>query len=366
MAFSKDEGRPGLILRSRRPENLESPLGAIDSLFTPNDLFYLRNHHDYPLINLEAWQLTVGGHLEHSMCLSYQQLLTLPQVSIAATLECSGNKRTFFQPKVPGDQWETGALGNAKWTGIPLCHLLSMAKLRAGVRDIVFSGADSGPRADMPGTYHFIRSMPVQDVFEVNPVLAIYMNDQTIPYKHGFPLRLVVPGWYGMASVKWITSITAITSEFSGPFQKIDYVYLPQENSYEKAFPVRKIKVNSVITHPADQAIIYPGRNVIKGIAWAGSASIVKIEVSIDNGITWAAVSSFSKQISQFSWVFWQYFWDVTHPGKYAIKVKAQDNLGNVQPAKAVWNAKGYGNNSIHTIRVHVPKQISRELGGHR
>jgi sulfite oxidase len=360
MKFSieQNEGKPGLVPRTDTPENLESPLGAVDTWLVPNNLFYLRNHHAYPAINFENWRLSVGGQIEYSFSLSYQQLLNMPQITIVNNLECAGNKRAFFTPPASGAQWEIGGMGNASWTGVPLSYVLTQAKLLPGVHEILFTGVDSGPRPDTPGNYHFARSMPLKDISMVDPLLALYMNEQILPFKHGFPVRLIVPGWYGMASVKWLSSITALTSEFTGPYQKIDYLYLSKEHDYSRSRPVTTIKVNSVITSPQDQAIIYPGITVIKGIAWAGNTSITQIEVSTDGGVTWAAVSSTSKNPSRFAWVLWEYHWKVYAPGKYTIQVKATDNLGNVQPAKAPWNAKGYGNNCIHAINIHLPKPV--------
>jgi DMSO/TMAO reductase YedYZ molybdopterin-dependent catalytic subunit len=181
------------------------------------------------------------------------------------------------------------------------------------------------------------------------------MNDQPLPQKHGFPVRLLVPGWYGMASVKWLDHITALKTPFKGPFQTIDYVYLPKENDYQNATPVTEIKINSMITFPSPGLMMPKGSHTIRGMAWTGKNTISQVEVSTDWGATWSKAKLTSPEHDEFNWTLWEYEWSIKIPGKYTIMARAIDSQGNIQPMKAEWNAKGYANNSIHQVNVEVP-----------
>jgi sulfite oxidase len=352
----RDGIRPGLTPVSAPLENLESPIQVMDSWVTPSELFYVRNHLPYPEISLSSWKLTVDGQVRQSFELAYDDLRRLPQVSRHVTLECAGNRRSGLPVPAPGPQWNLGAVGNAKWTGVPLSTVLDRAGLSPQATELVFTGADSGSRADMNGQFTYIRSLPNDEKLLAECILALAMNDEPLPPKHGFPLRLIVPGWYGMAQVKWLTGITAADLPFKGPWQAFDYVYVTDEDDYSGAVPVREMKVNSVITWPFTEQLVKQGTHAVKGVAWSGSGSVASIQVSVDGGIVWQDARIANPEHTAATWTFWQFPWTAEKCGRYVIMVRAEDTAGNRQPPQSVWNAKGYGNNGVHAIRVTVPK----------
>ena len=345
---------PGLIPHRIQPENLESPINIINSWITPNDLFYIRNHLSYPSFSLDSWVLTFKDKSKNKR-FGYAELLNMPQISKTVTIECSGNKRGLMEPPVSGDQWNLGAIGNAKFTGVPLSYLLDQVGLDSNIEELVFKGLDSGTRPDLPGTFNFERSLPNDKTLLSECLLALSMNDEPLPFKHGFPLRLIVPGWYGMAHVKWLSEISAIDSQFKGPFQVVDYVYLQNEDDYSNAIPVAEIKVNSIISWPSKGEQLKPDAYTIKGLAWAGKATILYVQISTDNGFTWNNARLTSPEHGPYTWTFWEYSWEAITPGHYFIIARAVDSNGNKQPRVAAWNAKGYGNNSTHRIQVTIP-----------
>ena len=345
----------GLIPRSISPENLEAPIMALNTWITPNHLFYVRNHLNSPVLSPNTWELSIDGEVDNPLIYTYDDLNKMPQKSLFVTLECSGNKRSLYSPPTPGEQWEFGAIGNAKWTGVPLADLLNEASLKETAVEILFRGSDIGQRPDLPGQFQFERSLPIDKALAAETLIVLQMNDQPLPQKHGFPLRLLVPGWYGMASVKWLEQITALKTPFKGPFQAIDYVYLPQENDYPNATPVTEIKINSMITQPSPGLQIPKGFYTIRGMAWAGKNMIIQVDVSTDGGATWSKAKLTSPEHEKFNWTLWEYVWSIKLPGKHTILSRAVDSQGNIQPMKAAWNAKGYANNSIHQVNVEVP-----------
>ena len=239
----------------------------------------------------------------------------MPQVSKFVTIECSGNKRSLLEPPVPGEQWQIGAVGNAKWTGVSLSYLLDQLQIKGNAVELVFTGSDAGIRPDMDTPVNFIRSLPLDKALLSECILALAMNDEPIPHKHGFPLRLIVPGWYGMAHVKWVNKITATSTPFKGPFQAIDYVYITNEGDYHDALPVTEMKVNSIITWPSKGELLHLGTHTVRGLAWAGKGTVAMVEVSIDNGMTWTIAKLTSPEHVPFTWTFWEYSWQLPHQG---------------------------------------------------
>ncbi|MDR3592573.1 MAG: sulfite oxidase [Negativicutes bacterium] len=355
-APARDGIRPGLTPVSAPLENLESPIQVMNSWVTPNELFYVRNHLPYPEITLNSWKLSVDGLVGESFTLGYEDLRVLPQVSRYVTFECAGNRRGGLPVPAPGPQWNNGAVGNAKWTGVPLLAVLDRAGILPAAAEIVFTGADTGSRADVSGQFSYIRSLPNDRGLLKECLLALAMNDEPLPLQHGFPLRLIVPGWYGMAHVKWLTGITATDVPFRGPWQAFDYVYVTDEDDYASAIPVTEMKVNSIITWPFTGQLVKQGSHTVTGVAWSGSGSIAGIQVSVDGGVTWQDARLTSQEHTAATWTFWRYPWAVEKPGRYTVMARAEDSGGNRQPLQSRWNAKGYGNNGIHTIQLTVPK----------
>jgi DMSO/TMAO reductase YedYZ molybdopterin-dependent catalytic subunit len=277
----------------------------------------------------------------------------MPSKTIKVVLECSGDKRELFEPKVYGEQWGSGAISQGIWKGISLRTLLQYTGLIDPAKEIVFEGYDNGQRPDSNQIFNFSRSLPIEKALEPDTIIAYEYNHKPIPFKHGFPLRLIVPGWYAMASVKWLKKITVIDNEFNGPFQTVDYIYYPNNDSDRGKFPVTTINVNSTIQYPLNMQLLHPGTYKINGIAWTGKGMLTKVEISLDDGQTWDTCQ-LSSTSEKYTWCSWSYNWEAPKKGEYIIKSKATDSYGNVQPVNPLWNRKGYGYNAIDRIKVKV------------
>jgi DMSO/TMAO reductase YedYZ molybdopterin-dependent catalytic subunit len=308
-------------------------------------------------VDHDNWQLSIDGLVSKPIKIGYEDLLKLPYKTLPVTLECAGNKRALFKQKAQGDQWELGAISHAEWTGVALKDVLLLAEVHPNAVEVAFYGLDKGERKDLPGEVPFARSLPLEKAMHPDTLLVYQMNGQPLPDKHGAPIRLIVPGWYAVASVKWLHRIEVLDMAFNGPFQNIDYVMSSKPNQYHNAKPVTEIQVNSTIVNPTDQQEIEVGTYQVHGIAWAGSNSVTDIQVCAD-GKNWSPIS-FDDPDIPYSWRRWSYYWDVEKPGIYTLMVKATDEQKNVQPVQAPWNVKGYLNNSIHTITVHVIQKVN-------
>ncbi|SEB88284.1 sulfite oxidase [Paenibacillus sp. GP183] len=344
-------------------ENLEFPMVADSQTITPNELFYVRNHFEYPQIDINTWNLTIEGFVDRPIKFTYADLKGMNKVTLAATLECADNKRSLFEKKAQGNQFGLGAISHAVWGGVRLKDVLYQAGVSPDTTEIIFEGLDSGQRNDMDGCVFFERSLPIDKAFHPDTLLAYEMNGEQLADKHGFPIRLIVPGWYAVASVKWLHRIRAVDEPFMGPFQSVDYVILKKTNDYKHAEPLPPVLINSSVASPTEEQEIPLGKNIINGYAWAGSQSVTKVEISTDGGKHWSDANFVDPDV-QYSWRRWSFEWDVQKPGEYTIMSKATNGTGEVQPLKAIWNAKGYLNNSIHTVRVHIidPKLVNNVL----
>ena len=280
--------KPQLITRSLHPENKETPIHFLKENVTPRSLTYRRNHFPYPVRESQSYHLTLFGLTTATF--TYNQIVSMPARTITALLECSGNKRAHFQPKVFGEQWTDGAISQGIWKGVPLPYLLSITGINPGAKEIVFQGEDWGPKKGKH--IHFERSLPLAKALDPNVMVAWEHNGKPISPKHGFPYRLMVPGWYGMASVKWLKSIRVIEQPFAGPFQTDNYVYYPHKDRDDESFPVTVNRVNSIIQKPLDRQILPRGQHGITGLAWTGEGWITSVEISIDNGATWKPAPS--------------------------------------------------------------------------
>ncbi|MFC3884925.1 sulfite oxidase [Bacillus songklensis] len=345
---------PFLHTRKLKPENQETPISFVGGDKTPAHLFYLRNHFDYPHLTVSAYFLPVNGLVKTPRIFSIQEIMSLPAKRLKMTLECSGDKRSLFKPKVFGEQWEKGAISQGYWKGVSLKTVLQYTGLSDQAVEVVVEGYDFGERKDLIQVVPYKRSLPLRKALHGDTLIAYEYNDQPIPFKHGFPFRLIVPGWYGMASVKWIKQITVVGKPFQGPFQTIDYVYFPNPKSDVGKFPVTTMNVNSTIQQPLNMDILQTGTHFIYGIAWTGEGKIKRVEVSFDNGLTWEGANIEQKPKHPYSWVWWTYEWNVYEKGEYTILSRAADSAGRTQPLQAVWNRKGYGYNAADKICVKV------------
>jgi sulfite oxidase len=348
-------GKERLIVRSLRPEDLETPVALLNSWITPNDLFYVRSHLYAPHLKPDAWTLKVDGEVERPLTLRLDELKQLPRTTVTVTLECAGNGRAFFDPPVAGIQWEKGAVGTARWTGARLGDVLKQAGVKAAAKYVAFDGADR-PIGKMPD---FIRNVPLDKALHPDTVLAYEMNGEPLPVLHGFPLRAVVPGWEGAYAVKWLTHIQVIDREHESFWVKTAYRYptkrvAPGASVEAKDMaPLTGLVVKSFINSPLDGAAVKAGALRVTGFAWAGEDDIAQVEISTDNGSSWQP-ARLGKDQARYAWRQFEHEWRVTEPGSYLIMSRATDSRGRVQPVAAQWNPSGYLWNVIDRVRIHV------------
>jgi DMSO/TMAO reductase YedYZ molybdopterin-dependent catalytic subunit len=313
------------------PENSETPLQSVHGWVTPNRLFFVRNHFDMPVLDRDSWRLRIEGLEREPLELSYQELTALPERSIFATVECAGNGRSFLLERQPGVQWGAGAIGHAEWTGVPLHAVLERAGLKPGVREIAFEGADVGTEPDHPAPMHFARSLPLEKALHPNTLLVYRMNGEVLTPSHGFPVRLFVPGWYGVASVKWLTRIAALDRPFDGYYQTVKYtVQRRTEHGLQREL-VGAMQVKSEIIRPAQGATLGLGMNRLFGVAWAGEESVRGVQVSTDGGRTWSPARLIGPDVPH-AWTLWEYLWETATAGSYTLLSRAISASGVEQP----------------------------------
>ena len=349
------QGKDGLLVRSLRFVDLESPVGYLGTWLTPIPRFFVRNHmHEPRQLSAADWRLSIGGEVEKTLTLTLADLSKLELHSVVNTLECAGNGRGFQRPQVPGVQWGKGAVGTAKFSGPRLRDVLQRAGVKSSGKHVAFRGLDEVPGKVPP----FIRSLPIEKALDADTLVATHMNGAPLTKHHGFPARALTPGWIGAASCKWLTEIKVLDSEFAGNFMNPGY-RLPNQPikpgetvKPEDTHPVTSLVVKSVISGPLDGATLKPGRVAIHGAAWAGEAGIAKVEISIDGGATWA-LANFGEERARYAWRLWHHEW-VAKPGDFSIRSRATDSQGRAQPATGVWNPSGYLYNAIDEVKVHV------------
>lgn len=351
-------GKPGgLIPREKDPENLESPFNSLDSFLTPNDRFYVRNHFAAPSLKAADWRLEVSGAVERPFQLTYAQLLEWPTRSLVATLECAGNGRSFLQPRAKGVQWELGAVSNAEWTGIPLGALLEKAGVRSGAVEVILEGADKGEVKNEPkpvGAIHFARSLPLAKALRPDVLLAHKMNGAALPAAHGFPLRAVVGGWYGMASIKWLTRIIVTDRPFGGYFQTTDYSIWEKRDGLPVLTPISEVQVKASIARPAaGEKVPANGKYRVHGAAWAGETEVARVEISTDGGKTWSEVRLLGKPVP-LAWRLWEYEWKTPAAGKATLMVRATDKRGRTQPLERDPDRRNYVISHVLPVPVEV------------
>jgi DMSO/TMAO reductase YedYZ molybdopterin-dependent catalytic subunit len=326
----------GLIIRQKDPNNLEMPFDQLDDFITPSEHFYIRSHFPASELDIDSYRLRIRGAVHRELSLSYAEIRSMPSRSCIATLECAGNGRVFLVPPAPGAQWELGAVGNAEWTGVPLSALLDRAGLADEVCELVLEGADRGvPKEEPkpPGAISYARSIPRQRALELDVLLAYAMNGQDLTVDHGYPVRAVVPGHYGMASVKWLTSVAATTQPFHGYWQTSDYGYWDDSSGTPVRRPLAEMKLKAQIARPRVYESLEPGRPyTIFGAAWAGSTDVTEIWVSLDGGSSWVQ-GHFLDPINRNAWRRWKYDWITpTQPGRYTLLARAKGADQNFQP----------------------------------
>ena len=342
----------GLVVHRAHPLNCETSIPSlVGGVVIPNARFYVRNHFEIPLLDADSFRLRVGGLVERPLGLSVHDLHNLPSRTLAVTLECAGNGRTLFEPAIDGEKWELGAVSTAEWTGVPLTEVLDRAGAHPNARNVVFRGADGGSVAGRPAPIRFERSLQLDQIHDADPLLAYAMNGEPLPVQHGYPVRLIVPGWYAVASVKWLTEIDLIDQPFAGHFQADKYWYEWERDSRIVREPVTLQRVRALITEPAPAQEIPRGELAVRGVAWSGAAPIARVEVAVGEG--WQDAHLVGER-SRHNWQWWELITRVQEPAVVSLRARATDLAGRSQPERAEWNRLGYGNNAIHQVSVRV------------
>jgi DMSO/TMAO reductase YedYZ molybdopterin-dependent catalytic subunit len=347
----------GKILRGENPLNLEMPFEKLESFITPTKSFYVRTHFPIPAIDKDAWWLHVEGEVEEPFVINYEELLKLESKTISVTLECAGNNRNFLEPKVKGVQWGLGAVGTAEWTGVPLSILFDRAGVKPEAIEVILEGADGGELEDPKspaGELKFARSIPLAKA-RSEVLLAYKMNGGDLPPQHGFPLRAIVPGWYAMASIKWLQRIIVTNQPFAGYYQTMDYAFWKRRGDVAELAPLTEMQIKAQIAKPVQGEIVAADSKVrVRGAAWTSNGEIIKVELSTDGGATWNETRLVGESNPN-AWRFWEFDWRTpSKPGQASLIARATDSRGRTQPAQRDRDRGTYMINHLLPIAVEV------------
>ena len=331
-----------LIYLSRDPLNAETPLERQVGVITPASRHYVRDHFAIPT---GPDRVAIDGAVRTPMQLDLEQIRSLPPRSLVVTLECAGNGRAFLDPPVGGEQWRTGAVGTAEWTGASLRAVLQMAEPLSSAVEVLCVGADTGTPADVGKRIAYERSLPIADALRDDVLLAYAMNGNDLPPEHGAPLRLVVPGWYGMASVKWLARLRLLEQSFEGFFQTDRYVVGDR--------PLREIAARALIAWPRDGERLAKRPFVTRGYAWSGRGDLARVEVSADGGGSWQD-ATLSEGTGRYAWRQWHAAISATASGQLVLIARAVTSAGTTQPLDEVRNERGYENNAARPVRIEI------------
>jgi len=348
---------PGITVEELRlaARNHAMPLEALRWAITPPGLHYLLIHYDVPLVDPAEWRLEIGGAVERPLRLGLDELRSRPAVELAATMECAGNGRALLEPRPLSQPWLMEAVGTARWRGVPLAALLEEAAPTAAAVDVLFAGLDRGVEAEIEQRYE--RSLPLAEALEADAVVAYEMNGAPIPPQHGFPVRLVVPGWYGMTNVKWLAEIALLTEPYAG--YQVATAYRFRRSEDEEGRAVTRMRPRSLMVPPGvpdfytRARIVEAGAVRLEGRAWSGCAPIGQVEVSVDGGTHWTNAELTHELEGPWAWCGWTFGWDAS-PGEHVLCCRATDETGDVQPLEPEWNLGGYENNAVQRIPVLV------------
>ena len=343
-------------MRSEEPLNLEMPFETLGGFITPTKLFYVRTHFPIPKIDKNKWRLRIEGEVGKSFEINFDELIKLESRKIPATLECAGNNRSFLEPKVKGVQWSLGGVGNAEWTGVPLSILLDRAGVKSTAREIILEGADRGKPEDPkspPGEMNFARSIPMKKASDV--LLAYKMNDVDLPAENGFPVRAIVPGWYAVASVKWLQRIIVTDKILNGYYQTLDYSFWKRRGDNAELVPLSEMQIKAEIARPSEGETIPANSNArVRGTAWTGDGEIKKVEISSDDGATWNEAKLLGESKPN-SWRLWEFNWKTpARAGKATLVARATDSNGRTQPIERDPDRGTYMINHLLPIEVEV------------
>jgi DMSO/TMAO reductase YedYZ molybdopterin-dependent catalytic subunit len=315
---------------------------SLDTFLTPNDKFYIRNHFATPRLSQKGWKLAVTGRVSSALNISYAELSRYPTRNLTVTIECAGNGVGY------------GGVSTATWTGVSLADVLKKAGLASGVKQVRLIGADQGTESTTSPSRAFARSITLKKALHPDTLLAFQMNGVALPPEHGYPVRAIVPGWYGMDSIKWLYRIEALDDEDMSFYMSERYVAIRLETIGSSRMAITHMQVKSQIARPRDGEVLSPGHHTIHGAAWAGENQVARVEVSTDAGKSWEA-ATLGKNTELYSWVLWSYEWQVQMTGDYTVVVRATDNQGNIQPAaRDPRRFDGYELNWYHSVRCEV------------
>lgn len=342
---------PRLRLLTESPLNAETPLPALRTEVTPVELAFVRNHFSVPEGDPSKWMLEVCGAVQNPVSISLRDIQAFTAKTLLVILECAGNARTSVSPVPKGVPWGHGAVSVVRLTGTPVRSLLEKAGLSKEAVEVGFVGADRG-EVEPGRVEHFARSLPLDVAMSSDALLAWEMDGQPLPVNHGFPLRLIVPGLYAMASVKWLKEIRVLTTPYTGFFQGQNYVYL-DENGTKQGEPVGRMRVRSLIVEPSDGATLRKGEIEVSGMAWSGHGSVVEVAVGTNGSKQWLT-ADLDPAASPYGVQRWRVIWKPQTEGAHMLACRATDSRGNIQPTTQRWNRLGYGNNGPHAIGVNI------------
>jgi DMSO/TMAO reductase YedYZ molybdopterin-dependent catalytic subunit len=333
------------------------PFSSLDGFITPNESFYVRCHFPIPKISTNDWCLKIEGEVEAPFELNYEELRAMSSRTIAATLECAGNNRLFLEPKAKGVQWGLGAVGNASWTGVPLAAVLERARAKAGAIEAILDGADEGEVDKTPtpaGQISYCRSLPLEKAL-TDVLLAYEMNGEPLSASHGFPVRAIVPGWYAMASVKWLRRIIVTDRPFNGFYQSLDYTYWDRSGVLPTLAPLTEQQTKAEIARPeSGETIAADSVYRVHGAAWTGTGEITRVEISFDSGQTWHDAKLVGEPVKN-AWRLWEYEWRApATPGRHTIMARATDSRGATQPGERGGDRGTYMINHLLPVEVEV------------
>jgi DMSO/TMAO reductase YedYZ molybdopterin-dependent catalytic subunit len=331
------------------------PLEVLRYDITPAGLHYLLTHYDIPYLDPAAWTLPIGGRVDRPLTLSLDDLRRRPAVTRRVTLECAGNGRAHISPRPISQPWLDEAVGTAEWTGTPLAPLLREAGLSDGAVEVAFTGADHGVERGVEQDY--ARALPLDEALRDDVLLVYEMNGHPLPPQHGAPIRLIVPGWYGMTQVKWLVRIDVRTEEFDG-FQNA-VAYRIKQDADAPGEPVTRILPRALIMPPgfpdfqSRTRVVDRGSHELSGRAWSGWGTITRVELSVDGGASWAD-ADLGEAGDTYAWQAWTWTWDAVAPGRFELRARATDSAGNTQPVDQDWNRQGMANNHAQRVPVMV------------
>jgi DMSO/TMAO reductase YedYZ molybdopterin-dependent catalytic subunit len=329
------------------------PLEAMRYDLTPPGLHYLLIHYDIPFLDGRAWRLTVGGSVGRPLTLDLAELQAMPSRTVRVTMECAGNGRARLNPRPISQPWLVEAVGTAEWTGVPVRDVLATAQVDPEAVDVVFTGADHGVERGVEQDYQ--RSLSVAEASEDDVLLAYAMNGAPLAPQHGYPVRLIAPGWYGMAHVKWLIRIDIIAEPFTG-FQQV-VAYRMRKAADEPGAPVTRISPRALVIPPgfpdfmSRARIVRPGLVLLEGRAWSGRSPVAGVEVSVDDGQSWMIAALDPPDGHRWAWRRWRLSWTAT-PGSYVLRARATDTNRETQPTEQAWNPGGFANNAAQQVPV--------------